>query len=91
MDKLQVIAHIRTDFPDKFGVPRQSGLVAGLRGKIVFEPRFRSKDALKGIEEYTHLWLLWEFEGIDIKTFNATVRPPRLGGNETREIGRAHV
>lgn len=86
MDKLQVIAHIRTDFPDKFGVPRQSGLVAGLRGKIVFEPRFRSKDALKGIEEYTHLWLLWEFEGIDIKTFNATVRPPRLGGNETRGV-----
>lgn len=86
MDKLKVIAHIHTDFPEKFGVPRQSGVVKSLTGRIVFEPEFRSSDALKGIEEFDYLWLLWEFEGVASDKFAATVRPPRLGGNETRGV-----
>ncbi len=86
MDKLKVIAHIHTDFPEKFGVPRQSGVVKSLTGRIVFEPEFRSSDALKGIEEFDYLWLLWEFEGVASDKFTATVRPPRLGGNETRGV-----
>ncbi len=86
MDSLKVIAHIHTDLPEKFGIPRQSGLVPELTGKIVFEKEFNTKDAVKGIEEYTHLWLLWKFEGVDRDTFSPTVRPPRLGGNETRGV-----
>ena len=86
MDRLKVIAHIHTDFPEKFGVPRQSGIVKSLIGRIVFEPEFRSSDALKGIEEFDYLWLLWEFEGVASDKFVATVRPPRLGGNETRGV-----
>ncbi len=86
MNNLKVIAHIRTEFPEKFGVPRQSGLIPGLTGRIVFEPEYRSRDALKGIEEFTHLWILWEFEGVQTESFNATVRPPRLGGNETKGV-----
>ncbi len=86
MKELKVIAHIRTDFPEKFGIPRQSGLVDGLMGKIVFEPEYRTADALKGIEEYNYLWLVWEFEDVPCDKFNATVRPPRLGGNENRGV-----
>ena len=86
MDGLKVIAHIRTDFKEKFGIPRQSGLIKGLMGRIVFEPEFQSPDALKGIEEFSYLWLLWEFEGVPTDRFNATVRPPRLGGNETKGV-----
>lgn len=86
MDKLKVIAHIHTDFPEKFGVPRQSGLVNGLMGKIVFEPEFRSPDAVKGLEEFSHLWLVWGFDVKPGENFQATVRPPRLGGNETRGV-----
>ena len=86
MDKLKVIAHIHTDFPEKFGVPRQSGIVKSLMGRIVFEPEFRSPDALKGMEEFDYLWLLWEFEGVKQDNFVATVRPPRLGGNKTRGV-----
>ena len=86
MDRLKVIAHIHTDFPEKFGVPRQSGVVKSLTGRIVFEPEFRSSDALKGIEEFDYLWLQWEFEGVASDKFTATVRPPRLGGNETRGV-----
>ena len=86
MDRLKVIAHIHTDFPEKFGVPRQSGVVKELKGRIVFTPEFRNKDALKGMEEFDYLWLLWEFEGIKTDTFSPTVRPPRLGGNETRGV-----
>ena len=77
---LKKIAVIRTDFPEKFGLPRQSGL-AETRGKIVFEPEYRSKDALRGLEDYSHLWLLWGFSEVKQKTWHATVRPPRLGGN----------
>jgi len=80
-DAFETIAHIRTDFPQKFGIPRQSGIVTGLPGIIVFEPQFRGGDAVKGIEGYDYLWLLWKFEGTRREHAQATVRPPRLGGN----------
>lgn len=86
MDKMKVIGHIRTDFPEKFGIPRQSGLVNTLLGRIVFEPEYRTIDAIDGILEYSHLWLLWGFEGVETDHFVAKVRPPRLGGNETRGV-----
>ena len=86
MKELKVIAQIHTDMPEKFGIPRQSGIVKSLTGRIVFEPEFRSYDAVKGLEEFSHLWLLWEFEGVPQDKFNATVRPPRLGGNETMGV-----
>lgn len=76
-----VIARIHTDFPTKFGIPRQSGLVKELKGEIVFEPEYRNPDALRGIEEFSHLWLIWEFSEAVRDTWSPTVRPPRLGGN----------
>ena len=79
-EEMKIIAYIRTDFPQKFGVPRQSGLVKELTGRIVFEPEYRNPDALRGIEGYDYLWLLWKFEGVERKTWSPTVRPPRLGG-----------
>ena len=78
---MKIIAKIHTDFPEKFGIPRQSGLVEELEGTIVFEPEYRSMDALKGIEGFNYLWLLWKFEGTERKHWSATVKPPRLGGN----------
>ena len=75
------IAHIRTDFPEKFGIPRQSGL-AGAKGKIIFEKMYRSAQAVRGIENYSHLWILWEFSESIRDQWSPTVRPPRLGGNE---------
>ena len=80
------IARIRTPFADKFGIPRQSGLVEELRATIVFEEPFRNADALRGLEEYSHLWLIWQFStvvaaGADGEHWRPTVRPPRLGGN----------
>ena len=80
--ELKVIARIRSDFPEKFGIPRQSGLVPQLRAKIVFEPEFRNADALRGIEGFSHLWLIWQFSAAVRDTWSPTVRPPRLGGNE---------
>ena len=81
--ELQVIAHIESDFPDKFGIPRQSGLVNSLVSRIVFEPKFHNVDAIRGIEEFSHLWLLWHFSETDRKgEWSPTVRPPRLGGNK---------
>lgn len=77
---LKKIAVIHTDFPEKFGIPRQSGLAAA-EGKVVFEPEYRNPDALKGIEEYSHLWLIWGFSQIPDRDWHPTVRPPRLGGN----------
>ncbi len=77
---MKIIAHIHTDFPEKFGVPRQSGLVKELYGRIVFTPEYRNTDALRGIEGYDYLWLLWKFEGVERKKWSPTVRPPRLGG-----------
>lgn len=78
---MKIIARIRTDFSDKFGIPRQSGLVPSLRGKIVFEPPYRSPDALRGLEGFSHLWLIWEFSQAKRDSWSPTVRPPRLGGN----------
>lgn len=79
---MKIIAYIETDFPEKFGIPRQSGLVRELTGRIVFEPEYRSKDAVKGLDGYDYIWLLWQFEGTERATWSATVKPPRLGGNE---------
>ena len=78
--QLKPIAVIHTDFSEKFGIPRQSGLAAA-RGRIVFEPEYRNPDALKGIEAYSHLWLIWGFSLVPEKEWQPTVRPPRLGGN----------
>lgn len=79
---MKTIAHIYTDFPEKFGIPRQSGLIQELRGRIVFEPEYRSPDAVRGLEGFNYIWLLWEFEGTKRDTWSATVKPPRLGGNK---------
>ena len=78
---IEVIAYIETDFPEKFGIPRQSGLVKSLMGKITFEPQYRSEDAVRGLEGYDYIWLLWQFQDTNQDTWNATVKPPRLGGN----------
>ena len=78
---IKVIARIRSDFRTKFGVPRQSGLVEALRAEIVFEPEFRNPDALRGIEGFSHLWLVWQFSATVWEDWSPTVRPPRLGGN----------
>lgn len=83
MRELIAIAHIQSDFPTKFGVPRQSGLVRGLRSRIVFEPAYRAPEALRGLEHFSHIWLLWDFsEARQAGAFKPTVRPPRLGGNK---------
>jgi len=79
---VKIIAKIETDFPEKFGIPRQSGLLQEAKGVIVFEPEYRNPDALKGIERYDYLWLLWKFEGVERDNWSPMVRPPRLGGNE---------
>ena len=78
---LKVIAHIHTAFPTKFGIPRQSGLVDGLRGEIIFTPEYRNADALRGLEDFSHSWLVWQFSGAVRESWSPTVRPPRLGGN----------
>lgn len=78
---MKVIAHIHTEFPTKFGIPRQSGIVESLQGTIVFEPEYRNPDAIRGLEEFSHLWLIWEFSEAKRDTWSPTVRPPRLGGN----------
>ena len=78
----KVIARIHTDLPEKFGLPRQGCLIPELRGKIVFEPEFRSRDAVRGLEGYSHLWLIWQFSQAVRDTWSPLVRPPRLGGNE---------
>ena len=78
---IQVIARMRSDFPSKFGIPRQSGLVEQLRSTIVFEPEFRNPDTLRGIEGFSHLWLIWQFSEAVRSQWSPTVRPPRLGGN----------
>ena len=78
---MQVIARLHSDFTQKFGIPRQSGLVDELEATVVFEPEFRSPDALRGIEGFSHLWLIWEFSQARRPEWSPTVRPPRLGGN----------
>ena len=79
--EIQVIARMHSDFASKFGIPRQSGLVEELRSTIVFEPEFRNADALRGIEDFSHLWLIWQFSKAVRTGWSPTVRPPRLGGN----------
>lgn len=83
---LMVVARIYTDFPEKFGIPRQSGLVPSLKGEIHFEGEFRNPDAVRGIEEYSHLWLLWGFSEAKKDRMSLTVAPPRLGGRERKGI-----
>ena len=79
--EIQAIARMKSDFSTKFGIPRQSGLVEELRSTIIFEPEFRNPDALRGIEGYSHLWLIWQFSEAVRQDWSPTVRPPRLGGN----------
>ena len=79
--EMKVIARIRSDFSDKFGIPRQSGVVPQLRSEIVFEPEYRNPDALRGMEDFSHLWLIWQFSKAVREEWSPTVRPPRLGGN----------
>lgn len=84
---IRPIAHIRTDFPEKFGIPRQSGLARSLRGRIVFEPEYRNPDALRGLEDFSHIWLIWEFSANrSTSSWQPTVRPPRLGGNTSMGV-----
>ncbi|MGN1031309.1 MAG: tRNA (N6-threonylcarbamoyladenosine(37)-N6)-methyltransferase TrmO [Butyricicoccaceae bacterium] len=78
---MNIIAHIRTDFPTKFGIPRQSGLVEELKGRIIFEPEYRNADAVRGLEGFSHIWLIWQFSGTKRDSWSPTVKPPRLGGN----------
>ena len=78
---IEPIAYMRSDFPTKFGIPRQSGLAENLRSTIVFEPKYRNSDALRGLEDFSHLWLIWQFSEAVRTEWTPTVRPPRLGGN----------
>ncbi len=78
---MHIIAHMKSDFPTKFGIPRQSGLVEQLQSTIIFEPEYRNPDALRGIEDFSHLWLIWQFSQAVREDWSPTVRPPRLGGN----------
>ena len=83
---MKVIAHIHTDFPTKFGIPRQSGIVASLQGRIVFEPEYRVAEAVRGLEAFSYIWILWEFSKAVRDTWSPTVRPPRLGGNVRKGV-----
>lgn len=78
---MQIIARMKSDFPSKFGIPRQSGLVETLHSTIIFEPEFRNADTLRGIDDFSHLWLIWQFSAAVRSEWSPTVRPPRLGGN----------
>ena len=78
---IRPIAHIRSDFSQKFGIPRQSGLIDSLRAQVVFLPEYREPEAFRGLEEYSHLWLIWQFSQARREGWSPTVRPPRLGGN----------
>ena len=82
---IEPIAKIETDFPTKFGIPRQSGIVAELSGRIVFEDKYRSAEAIRGLEDFSHLWVIWGFSENEGKEYSPTVRPPRLGG--TKRMG----
>ncbi len=78
---MNVIAKIKTDFPTKFGIPRQSGLVEELKGTVIFEPKYRNEDALRGLGDFSHIWLIWKFSTGNREDWSPTVRPPKLGGN----------
>ncbi len=79
---IRPVARLYSDLPEKFGLPRQAGIVEALEGRVVFEPEYRNPDALRGIEDFSHLWLIWQFSQALRSEFSPTVRPPRLGGNE---------
>lgn len=79
---MKIIARIETDFGSKFGVPRQSGMVPDLRGRVVFEKEYRVAEAVRGLEDFDYVWLLWDFSEAHREQWSPTVRPPRLGGNE---------
>lgn len=79
---MKIIGHIHTDFPTKFGIPRQSGLVEELKATITFEPEYRNPEAFRGLEEFSHIWLLWKFSKSEKENWSATVKPPRLGGKK---------
>lgn len=81
MTEMKIIARIRTELPEKFGVPRQSGLVPQLRGRVIFEPEYRNPDAVRGLEDFSHIWLIWQFSRAVREGWSPTVRPPRLRGN----------
>ncbi len=83
---MKPVAHIRTAFPEKFGIPRQSGYVPELKGQVIFEPEYRNPDALRGLEEYSHIWLVWIFSQSIREEWSPTVRPPRLGGNQRKGV-----
>ena len=83
---MKIIAHIFNDFPKKFGIPRQSGIIESLQGRIVFEPEYRNPEAIRGLEEFSHIWLIWEFSEAKRDEWSPTVRPPRLGGNVRKGV-----
>ncbi len=83
---MKIIARIHTDFPTKFGIPRQSGIIESLQGRIVFEPEYRNTEAVRGLEEFSHIWLIWEFSEAVREDWSPTVRPPRLGGNVRKGV-----
>ena len=83
---LKQIAHIETDFPSKFGIPRQAGIADALEGTVVFEPEYRNETALKGLEDFSHIWVIWQFSEAVSETWSPTVRPPRLGGNVRKGV-----
>ena len=79
---MDIIAHIKTDFRTKFGLPRQSGLCEELKGQIIFEPEYRKEEAFRGLDGFSHIWVLWKFSEAEREEWSPTVRPPRLGGNK---------
>ena len=79
---MKIIARIKSEFPEKFGIPRQSGLVSSLKAQIIFEEEYRNLDAVRGLDEFSHLWIIWQFSKAVRDTWSPTVRPPRLGGNK---------
>ena len=83
---MKTIARIHTDFPTKFGIPRQSGIIDSLQGRIVFEPEYRNAEAVRGLEEFSHIWILWAFSEAVRDEWSPTVRPPRLGGNVRKGV-----
>ena len=83
---LQIIARIHNDFPEKFGVPHQSGWLKEQKAQIIFEPEYRRPEAFRGIEEYDYIWLIWQFSEAVEKGWSPTVRPPRLGGNVRKGV-----
>lgn len=86
MPEIEVIAHIHTDFPEKFGIPRQSGLVPELAGKITFQEKYQREEAFRGLEEFSHIWILWQFSQALRQDWTPSVRPPKLGGNARKGV-----